>query len=191
MQTLAHYYASNPESSPGKAESAEPVALVDVSGIVTGCDGCHIDSDSDPLIAGQPEAYLRTVMQQFLDGTRDGPTMARIMKKYDATQIASLARHYSKMKWTSAKSETKPDLVSRGKALHAARCSTCHANGGRKADSTTPRIAGQPVEYIESEIQRYQDPAVKLPNRFMRSAVETLNAEEVSALAHYYAAQGN
>jgi cytochrome c553 len=32
---------------------------------------------------------------------------------------------------------------------------------------------------------------VKLPNRFMRSAVETLNAEEVSALAHYYATQGN
>ena len=191
MQTLAHYYASNPEASPGKAESAAPVTLVDVSGIVKGCDGCHVDSDSDPLIAGQPEAYLNTVMQQFLDGTRDGPSMTKIMKKYDAAQIASLARHYAKMKWTSAKSETKPDLVSRGKALHAARCNICHASGGRKADSTLPRIAGQPVVFIESEIQRYQDPAVKLPNRFMRSAVETLNAEEVSALAHYYATQGN
>jgi len=54
-----------------------------------------------------------------------------------------------------------------------------------------PRIAGQPVEFIESEIKRYQDPAVKLPDRFMRAAVQSLSPEEVSALANYYASQGN
>jgi cytochrome c553 len=32
---------------------------------------------------------------------------------------------------------------------------------------------------------------VKLPDRFMRSAVQSLSLEEVSALANYYASQGN
>jgi len=32
---------------------------------------------------------------------------------------------------------------------------------------------------------------VKLPDRFMRSAVQSLSSEEVSALANYYASQGN
>lgn len=192
MRALAHYYASNPESRPiAPAEAAAPAALVDVSGIVTRCDGCHADSETDPLIGGQPEEYLKTVMLQFLDGTRDGPSMNKIMKKYDADQIASLARHYAQKKWVSAKASTKPELVSRGKTLHDARCASCHANGGRKAAGNMPRIAGQPVEFIESEIKRYQDPAAKLPDRFMRSAVQSLSAEEVSALANYYASQGN
>lgn len=193
MRALAHFYASNPQAaaSPTAAEAAAPAALVDVSGIVSGCDGCHADSETDPLIAGQPEDYLRTVMQQFLDGTRDGPAMNRIMKKYSAEQVASLARHYAQKKWVSAAGATNPDLARRGKTLHDARCATCHANGGRKTTGSIPRIAGQPVAFVESEIRRYQDPAVKLPDRFMRSAVQALSAEEVSALAHYYASQAN
>jgi sulfide dehydrogenase cytochrome subunit len=192
IRALAHYYASNPETPPAAtAEAAAPVSLVDVSGIIASCDRCHASSETDPLIGGQPEEYLKTVMLQFLDGTRDGPSMNKIMKKYDANQVASLARHYAQQKWTSAKSATKPDLVSRGKALHDARCGSCHANGGRKSSGNTPRIAGQPLEFIESEIKRYQDPTVKLPDRFMRSAVQSLSSEEVSALANYYASQGN
>jgi cytochrome subunit of sulfide dehydrogenase len=193
MRALAHYYASNPESRTGSnaAEAAAPAALVDVSGIVASCDRCHVSSETDPLIDGQPEEYLKTVMLQFLDGTRDGPSMNKIMKKYDADQAASLARHYAQKKWRSAAGATKPELVNRGKALHDARCGTCHANGGRKAAGNMPRIAGQPVEFIESEIRRYQDPAVKLPDRFMRAAVQSLSPEEVSALANYYASQGN
>ena len=93
------------------------------------------------------------------------------------------------MKWTSAKSETKPDLVARGKALHDVRCATCHASGGRKSESDMPRLAGQPGDVIGGVIRRYQDPAAKLPNQFMRSVVKSLSAEEVSALANYYASQ--
>lgn len=190
IHALSQYYAS---SSPAKAqaEAAAPINLVDVSNIVGSCDTCHSASEpSDaPLIAGQTEAYLRNVMRQYAEGAREGKTMTKAMKKYDADQIDSLARHYAQMKWTSAKTATKPDLVARGKALHDARCATCHASGGRKSDSDMPRLAGQPMEFIENEIKRYQDQAVKLPNQFMRSVVKSLSAEEVSALANYYASQ--
>jgi sulfide dehydrogenase cytochrome subunit len=192
IRALSQYYASG-TGVKEQAEAAAPMNLVDVSGIVGSCEVCHSASDpSDaPLIAGQMEKYLRTVMQQFSDGTREGKVMGKTMKKYDADQIASLAQHYAKLKWTSAKTETKPELVARGKALHDTRCATCHANGGRKSESDMPRLAGQPVEFIENEIRRYQDPAVKLPNQFMRSVVKSLSAEEASALAHYYASQND
>jgi sulfide dehydrogenase cytochrome subunit len=128
-------------------------------------------------------------MLQFLDGTREGDAMTKLMKKYDADQSAAFAWHFAKRKWQSVPSETQAELVKRGKALHDAACTNCHANGGRKTDAETPRIAGQPLEFLENEIKRYQDPAVKLPNKFMRNAVKSLTTEEVKALAHYYASQ--
>jgi len=190
IRALSQYYASG-TGMKEPAEAAAPMNLVDVSGIVGSCDTCHSASDpSDaPLLAGQPESYLRNVMRQYAEGTREGKIMTKAMKKYDVDQVASLARHYAQMNWASAKSETKPNLVARGKALHDARCAACHANGGRKSNSDMPRLAGQPVDFIAGVIRRYQDPAAKLPNQFMRSVVKSLSAEEVSALANYYASQ--
>ncbi len=192
IRALSHYYASE-TGVKEQAEAAAPMTLVDVSGIVGSCDICHSASEpgNAPLIAGQPENYLRSVMRQYAEGTREGKTMTKAMQKYNVEQLGSLARHYAQMTWASAKTETKPDLVARGKALADTRCVTCHANGGRKADSDLPRLAGQPVEFIEGEIRRYQDPALKRPNQFMRSVVKSLSAEEASALAHYYASQND
>lgn len=195
IKALAQYYASNPSArQPASAEAGAPAARADVSGIIGSCDGCHASSNdpSDaPLIDGQPQAYLETVMRQYLDGMRQGDAMTRIMKKYDANQAAALAYHYGKKKWVSVSSQTKPELIKQGKALHDAGCSSCHGNGGRATDGETPRLAGQPVAFLENAIKQYQDPAAKLPNKFMRSAVKSLTAEEVSALANYYASQQN
>ncbi|MGA7178434.1 MAG: c-type cytochrome [Thiobacillaceae bacterium] len=192
VHALAQYYASGQDVKPASEAAASATRRVDVSNIVTGCDNCHTPSDATdtPLIDGQPEAYLRTVMQQFRDGSRDGKIMGKAMKKYDADQIASLAYHYAQKKWISAASDTRLDLVKRGKTLHDAHCNSCHANGGKKSASDMPRLAGQPVEFIELEIKRYQNPASKLPNQFMRTAVNSLSAEDISALANYYASQG-
>jgi sulfide dehydrogenase cytochrome subunit len=193
VRALAQYYASGLDAKPSTEAGAPAGPMVDVSDIVTGCDTCHTASDATdtPLIDGQPEAYLNMVMQQFREDTRDGKIMGKAMKKYDADQITSLAHHYAQKKWISATSDTKLDLVQRGKTLHDAQCDSCHANGGKKTASDMPRLAGQPVEFIELEIRRYQDPAVKLPNQFMRKAVKSLSADDISALAHYYASQKN
>lgn len=117
--------------------------------------------------------------------------ITKIMKKYDAEQSAAFAWHYAKKKWVSISSATQPELIKRGRALHDAGCSNCHGSDGRKTDAETPRIAGQPVEFLENEIKRYQDPAAKRPNKFMRDAVKSLTAEDMKALAHFYASQKN
>lgn len=191
IRALAQYYASNPGKDQS-SEAAAPAPTVDVSAFIDKCDSCHNaknDPTDTPLIDGQPEAYLKTVMLQFLDGTREGEAMTKLMKKYDADQSAAFAFHYAKKKWVSVASEAQAELVKRGKSLHDAGCGNCHANGGKKMDAETPRIAGQPLEFLENEIKRYQNPAVKLPGRAMRNAVKSLTAEDMKALAHYYASQ--
>jgi len=192
IRALAQYYASNPGVEPS-SEAGAPAPSADVSAFIDKCDSCHSaknDPTDTPLIDGQPEAYLKTVMHQFIDGTREGD-MTKIMKKYDAEQSAAFAWHYAKKKWISISSAAQPELIKRGKSLHEAGCGDCHANDGRKTDAETPRLAGQPLEFLENEIKHYQDPAAKRPNKFMRDAVKSLTAEDMKALAHFYASQKN
>lgn len=193
IRALAQYYASNPGAEASSSEAAAPAPPADVTAFLDKCDSCHgakNEPTDTPLIDGQPEAYLKMVMLQFIDGTREGE-MTRVMKKYDADQAAAFAWHYARKKWAALGNETRSELVKRGKSLHEAGCGNCHASDGKKPDAETPRIAGQPVEFLENEIRRYQDPAVKLPNKFMRDAVKSLTAEDMKALAHFYASQKN
>jgi len=128
-------------------------------------------------------------MQQQRDGKRSSRVMGDLLKNYSDQKIAALARHYASSRWVSAPEKTNAAWVKTGAALHQSGCAGCHGPDGRKADGMTPRLAGQPASFTESMLKSYKNPKTKQPGQgqVMRTAVAPLSADDMQALAHYYA----
>jgi cytochrome c553 len=66
------------------------------------------------------------------------------------------------------------------------RCATCHGEKGETVAEDIPRLAGQHATYLEKQLRDFQSGARKsVMNRLARG----LTAEEIVAVARYYAAQ--
>jgi cytochrome subunit of sulfide dehydrogenase len=158
------------------------------------CAGCHgVDGvsagDSIPSIAGMPESYLEQAMTQFKDGKRHSSIMGRIAKGYSGDEIKAMAGFFAKQKWVSPKQKVDPALVEQGKKIHEAKCAFCHQEDGR-SQTMSGRLAGQWSEYLEIHFHECKERASKIPQPApMQQAIDQLNAEDMKALANFYASQ--
>lgn len=174
----------------GDGSRAGPSWLPRVVAMAEGCDSCHKPGvPFMPLIAGQPEEYLRTVMRQQRAGSRHAFVMRDILKDYDDDRIATLARYYAESGWLSAGEQANPTLAREGEVLHRLRCAGCHGIDGRRASGMTPRLAGQAMSHLQAQLRLYLDPRTRLPSEVMRTAVRGLTEREVEALAHFYVSE--
>jgi len=197
IKALAQFYAAHQPQPVSKAPPAEAAAPApsseggDLSAMTAECDGCHRPRRARriPMIAGQPEQYLRNAMHEQRDGARDSPIMGGVLKGYSDQQIAALARHYAEQKWVSAPAQKMDEEAIKMGATLQQRCAGCHGERGLKPEGMTPRLAGQAAGFLEAELNRYRDASVKRPNAMMRTLAQTLKPAEVKALAAYYSVQ--
>ncbi|MDD3353070.1 c-type cytochrome [Zoogloea sp.] len=79
------------------ATSLQPDDVALLAGTCFNCHGTNGRSTTAiPGLHGQPEARLRTRMQDFRAGSTAGTTvMTRLMKGYDEVQIDALARWFA------------------------------------------------------------------------------------------------
>lgn len=157
------------------------------------CAGCHgtfgYSSSPMPIIAGLPKTYLGQIMRQFKNDRRPSTVMGRLAKGYSDTEIDDMAAFFSSQTWKSPFQEVEPELVARGKKIHQEKCETCHKNGGRFENDTTPRIAGQWRRYLEIILQEYARSEREMPDFFMTTITRTLSAKDITALSHFYASE--
>lgn len=187
----------------GSAAWAEPTPEM-LSNTCAGCHGTNWVSAGPamPTIAGMPAAHIEAMMQQFKKGkteagSRPETIMGRIAKGYSDEEIKAIAGFYAKQKWGNAvslpnsKMATPVDekLVAQGKKLQE-KCSKCHADNGKSQDDDVPRMAGQWVDYLMMKMNEYKDDKVKViqPEK-MAKEMAARSADELKALAHYYASQ--
>jgi sulfide dehydrogenase cytochrome subunit len=158
------------------------------------CAGCHgvngvSTGNSIPSIAGMPESYLEQAMTQFKDGKRYSTIMGRIAKGYSAEEIKAMAGFFAKQKWVSPKQKVDPALAERGKKIHEAKCASCHQDDGR-SQTMSGRLAGQWSEYLQIHFHECKERASNIPQPApMQQAIDQLNAEDMKALANFYASQ--
>lgn len=158
------------------------------------CNNCHgmngvSVGPSMPSIGGLSEAYLKNMMLQWKSGERYSATMGRLIKGYSDEQIAGLASHFSKLPWKPTVQTADAKVIAKGKAA-TDRCETCHGDtGGKPDDADTPMLNGQWAQYLEMELMKYREDAVKMPHKKMRSNAKKLDEADVAATAQYYAAQ--
>ncbi|MBF0282920.1 MAG: cytochrome c4 [Magnetococcales bacterium] len=167
------------------------------------CAGCHgpdgvSAGPSMPSIAGMPAKHLEGMLKEFKDGSRHSTIMVRVAKGYSDEELKTIAEFYSKLKWGDAKTnpnmveDTKvdPALAKKGKAIADKQCEKCHEEGGVKQDESTPRMAGQWLDYLLIKMADLKDPNFKVPQeKKMKEKVDKLSVDELKATAHFYASQ--
>jgi cytochrome subunit of sulfide dehydrogenase len=168
-------------------------AEVNIEGLANTCNSCHSVGGASagptmPSIGGQPEGYLKMVMDQYRSGQRYSTAMGRLLKGYGDAEIDALAKYFSKQAWVSAPQDLDAALIQQG-AAKAATCAACHGAKGELMNPTTPRIGGQWAKYLELELMKYRDEKTAPPNPVMGMMAKSLKPEDISALAHFYASQ--
>jgi len=168
--------------------------------VVSGCSGCHGDkgvsaSKDVPSIGGMSDFYLEGQMQAYQKGQRPCPNtpsdMCAISKALNAAQIKDIGTYYAAQTWVPAPQQgLDAAQVAKGKRLHATTCEVCHTKGGSVADDDSSILAGQWLPYLQAALQNYKAGTRLMPDK-MKPKIEALSADDLGALAQYFASEGS
>lgn len=158
------------------------------------CFACHGPAGASvtgpmPVIGGQHEAYLTSVMLSFRNGGRPSSIMGRLMKGYSEEQIQAMAKYLSTLPYRPPAQAIDADKVGVGKEAYRKACSRCHLDGGRDAaEGDYPKLAGQHLSYLQHTMSEILSGERKVDERF-GAALGKLSREEIDAVLHFFAAQ--
>lgn len=170
------------------AKGAEGTASADIT---ANCSECHGADGLGfkagiPHINGQPEELLTSMINAFQQGKR--PTKVKTHRDIPVADVAPLVKHYAQQKALRPKSPTIPELVTRGEALYLKRCANCHIDNGRESDKDAPLLAAQDLNYLIAQTLVFKTGERKFPH-MMDDAYRDLSDEDLTATAHFFAAQ--
>ena len=160
-------------------------AVINAKKVTFFCDVCHGVNGSSvkadvPNLAGQNSSYLLTQIDKFARGQRQEKFMEGLMKMLTEEDRINVALFYAGKTVEPASRETSLT----GQALYLARCSICHAENAH-GNETTPRLAGQQIEYLKKSIKRYRDKTGERIYEPMSASTASLKEAEINALVSY------
>lgn len=171
--------------------TASSVQGAETTEIIRNCSECHGTDGLGfkpgvPHINGQQEHLLTNMINAFQQGKRS--TKVKDHRDIPVADTAALAKHYAQQKATRPKSATKPELVTRGEAIYLKSCADCHVDNGRDSDKEAPLMAAQDLTYLVAQTLAFKAGERKFPF-LMDSAYKDLSEEDLTAAAHFFAAQ--
>ena len=157
-----------------------------------GADGISVD-EKVPSIAGVSVGVTADYLYAFVDGDRecvDAGMKAECSKKAELSdeQIEELAEYYSGFEYRAYKQAFDADKAAAGAAIHEAQCDKCHSEAGANPDDDAGILAGQPLAYMKQSLAQFANDERGQPSSMLRK-MAALGAEDIEALAHYYASQ--
>ena len=186
---------------------AIPAMASDLQTVIAECDGCHgADGVSqwtdmptiagvDPFVGSEALYIYRDkarpcAMSVFRQGDTSKPetNMCDVAAELDDDTIDALAEHYAALPFVPAKQEFDAGLAAAGKSVHDNLCQRCHSDGGSNPDDEAGILAGQWTGYLESAFAEYASGDREQLDK-MKTAMDKLSADDVTALLHYYASQ--
>lgn len=171
------------------------------------CAKCHnengISDDAEiATIAGASSFFLENQLAIFAEEAR--PCVAKhFQEESDITEddhcelagnlgdakITELAAYYASLPVTAPQQEVDEALADRGKSIHTASCDRCHTDGGSLALDDAGILAVQWKQYLLEQFQHYQQGERWQPEK-MQPEMDKLSAEDMQALAEFYAREG-
>lgn len=168
------------------------------------CSACHGDAGEGrpdagyPRLSGLDAQYLLGQLNDFDEGKRASEVMQPIAKSLRTDERKTMASYYASLSAPKAAGEKKPDaktlavgaiLAQRGdwpRGLPA--CGQCHGLDGQGVGSSFPKLAGQSAQYIVAQLQAWKaGKRSNDPMHLMTGVASKLDAQQISAVAAYYA----
>ncbi len=159
------------------------------------CQLCHgMEGESSnaiyPRLAGQNAAYIAKQLADFKSGRRKG-TMNEMAADLTEAEMAALGQYFGS-KPPQAHRVSDPDLAGVGKYIYhngnkwsgVADCASCHGPDGAGTDNL-PRIAGQHMRYLITQLQDFTSRERTNDNAIMHSIASKLTEMEIEAVARY------
>jgi cytochrome c553 len=166
-----------------------------------GVDGGGQASAGNPRLAALDAAYLQKQLDDFASGTRASPVMQATATALGENERAALAAYYSKLPVPSvlmkpitpmpAADSVGAVLATRGRwEQQVPACVQCHGPAGIGVGAHFPPLAGQPTAYIEAQLKAWQQGTRHNdPLQLMQHLSGALNAQDIRAVADWFAAQ--
>ena len=191
---------------PGAAMSINALERPEPRAVTTSCARCHgVDglgrgSGAFPLLAGQQARYLDLSLQAYAKGERHSGIMGPIAAGLSIDEIGELARYYSGLPKRPSP-QTQPEAASaieQGRVIaqqgipsqRVPACVACHGPSDITRNPIYPTLAGQYVDYLvlQLELFKNENRGGTAHAHLMRTVAPRLTAEQIRAVALYYAA---
>jgi cytochrome c553 len=182
----------------GSARAAPPAETA-ICASCHGSAGMGNASAGFPTLAGLPASYLAAQIAAFQKGMRANPIMSGAVAGLTIGQITAIADYYAALPVLQSPEPTPLPgglgavLAVDGDWNHSTAgipaCDSCHGPYGLGVGSTVPRLAGQPSAYIVAQLGAWQkNNRQGDPQGLMKRVADELNADQINAVAAYYAA---
>lgn len=165
------------------------------------CKTCHGDKGQGnaaaayPYLAGQPAAYLAKQLNDFANNQRSSAVMVSFAKSLSEKEIKAVAEYYAKMEFAvSSDNMDAKNLPTRGKALAlqgkwsvgVPACFQCHGSQGQGIAPHFPAISGQPVQYLQKQLEQWsKNQRGNDPGGLMKAVVNQLDDKDIEAVSQY------
>ncbi|MCC4265834.1 c-type cytochrome [Oceanimonas baumannii] len=174
------------------------------------CVSCHMANglgmaNVAPAIAGMPASYLAEQLHHFQQGTRDNAIMKPMAMMLDDAGVESVSQWFASLPAPLPAApafrgeKPSPQDMALGEKLayqgdwqrDLPSCVACHGPEGVGVGEVFPHLAGQHADYIESQLKAWQSGSRATdPHGLMAPVANKLTAEEITAVAGYFASLG-
>ena len=169
------------------------VAAAPVDELVKPCAECHgaagvAGAAGTPHLNAQISDYLQQEISALATAERKSTVANHVPATWSAKDIGLVAKFYAASKQPRPKQVTDPVKVARGEDVYNRRCNVCHTENGRGSDKDAPLMAAQNLEYMAEQTRLFVSGKRRFPF-MMDEAYDGLKAEDLEAVAHFFASQ--
>ncbi len=175
-----------------------PAAMACVS--CHGASGMGLAAGGFPAIAGFSAEYNASQVHAFKQRLRTSPIMDLIADALSDEEIQLVATYIESLPAPDYPRTTRAaevDSVGAKLALRGSwernipECVSCHGPGGVGVSAAFPPLAGQHASYLAGQLNAWREGTRKNdPNDLMGHIARSLTDSEITAVADYFAAQG-
>ena len=165
------------------------------------CVACHSTDGNSlitmyPKLAGQGAAYITKQLADFKAGAKSesgrvDPVMAGMVAGLSEQDMADLGAFFATQKTSAGNGKANDEghkLYFGGDASRGiTACVACHTqNGSGMSQAKFPSVAGQNVEYLTSQLQKFRSgDRVNDNNAIMRQIAMKLSDKDIAAVTQY------
>jgi cytochrome c553 len=193
LAVSCHLAMAATEAPVVKADAAKGQSIT--SQVCAACHGTDGNSaiSTNPSLAGQPAEYITKQLDNFKSGARKNAVMAPMVATLSPEDMKNIAVYYAAQtpKPRAAKdrvlAESGQRLYRGGNAANGLpACAGCHAPDGSGLPALYPRLAGQPAEYVLTQLRGFRlMERANDKDQVMRSIAARLSDRDMQGLAEY------
>lgn len=153
------------------------------------CGNCHGENGNSkrphiPNLAEQNPVYLFNAFEKFASGERKDYVMSQLAPNLSLEDRVNVAIYFGQQKLLAHSEPVDVALRLEGEATFKTICTGCHGVNAEGRD-TTPRLAGQPAEYLHKALTRFRDKDPSRAGSVMMSIAADFSDAQIAALAVY------